>query len=201
MSQYFIHCDAHEGCVWVPDQQRLYFSSTKQFDPPRVSLHYLDFSVFGLNQDGNWQERMSQKQAESLQPTTWIEDANMANSLCLTLDGKALLVAEQGDLQRPSRVSRIELADKRHTVIADNFRGKPFNSLNKINQTEQGHYVVSDPDYGFRQGFRPPPELSPSIYVIPKGGKIFSFDCGLQMPHGIGTEPRRAHDLHHRYQR
>lgn len=185
----FIPTDAHEGCTYVPTQQRLYFSTTKKLDEPRVAIHYLDFSPFDFSRDANWASRFKQDDADRLQAIQWIYDANMANSLTLSRDGEALLVAEQGDLNQPSQLTRITLEGKQRGVLFDNYRGQELNSLNKVIVSERGHIIVSDPDYGFRQGFRPPPALEPSLYVLPKDGDPFAFDCGLQMPHGLALSP------------
>ena len=189
MSPHFIPCDAHEGCVWVPTEQRLYFSTTKKMTPPQVGIHYLDFSPFELGRDGHWADRLSRKDAEALTATEWLHDANMANGLFLHHDGASLLLAEQGDQERPSQVTRITLGGQDRTVLFDSYRGKPLNSINKVKQSKDGHLLISDPDYGFRQGFRPPPALEPSLYIIPKGGEAYRFDCNLQMPHGIALSP------------
>ncbi len=176
---FFIPCDAHEGCVWVPAQSRLYFSTTKKLDEPRAGIHYLDF--YGKTNFA----KVERETVESIQPVEWIHDANMANSFSLSNDGQTLLVCEQGDHERPGAITRIDLNDLSRTVLFDNFNGQPLNSPNKVIQSKQGHLILSDPDYGFRQGFRPPPVLEPSIYVLPVDGDPFEFRCGLEMPHGL----------------
>jgi gluconolactonase len=185
-TSFFIPCDAHEGCVWVPSQSRLYFSTTKKLDEPRAGISYLDF--YGKTNFA----ALDREQVESMQPVEWIRDANMANSFCLSNDGQALLVCEQGDHDTPAAVTRIGLSDQNRTVLFDNYRGQPLNSPNKVKQSRQGHLIVSDPDYGFRQGFRPPPQLEPSIYVIPSTGEPTCFRCALQMPHGLALSPDEA---------
>ena len=185
---YFIPCDAHEGSTWVPAQQRLYFSTTKKMDPPRVGIQYLDFSAYELGKDSQWEKRLG-KEVEKLKATEWLHDARMANSMCLSADGRALLVCEQGDMDRPASLVRMDLETQERTVVFDNYRGTPLNSPNKVILSKGGHTILSDPDYGFRQGFRPPPQLEPSLYVLAKNGEPFAFDCGLEMPHGLALSP------------
>ncbi len=180
--RYFIPADAHEGCVWVAAQRRLYFTTTRKEAPPRVSLQYLDFSDVDLNAIAQGSDAA---QLERLEPQIWMEETNVANSLCLSRDGKALLLAQQGDEKTPSRLVRIGLEDQATNVLFEAYRGTPLNSLNKVIESHHGHVIVSDPDYGFRQGFRPVPELEPRLYVLPRAGEPFAFDCGLEMPHGI----------------
>ena len=188
MATYFIPCDAHEGCVWVPRQQRLYFSTTKKKDPPRVGIQYLDFSDYDLARDHRWADRLDGS-VEQLEAVEWLHDTNMANSLYPSADEQALLVCEQGALDSPSQVTRIELDSQGKSVLLGDYRGTPLNSPNKVLLTKRGHLVISDPDYGFRQNFRPAPELEPSLYVLPKDGEVYAFDCGLEMPHGLALSP------------
>ncbi len=180
--RYFIPADAHEGCVWVAGQRRLYFTTTRKEDPPNVALHYLDLSDIDLDALA---KGLDPKQLETLEAQVWVENTNVANSLCLSQDGKSLLLAQQGDQETPSRLVRVGLADQSTNVLFEAYQGRPLNSLNKVIESRGGHVIVSDPDYGFRQGFRPVPELEPSLYVLPKSGDPFAFDGGLEMPHGI----------------
>ena len=185
---YFIPCDAHEGCVWVPRQQRLYFSTTKKKEPFRVGLQYLDFGAYDLARDHHWADRLD-RSVEQLEAQEWLHDANMANSMCLGEDEKSLLVCEQGSHDAPAQLTRLALSDGSRTVLFRDFEGTPLNSPNKVIRSKRGHLVLSDPDYGFRQNFRPAPELEPSLYVLPKDGAPYAFDCGLEMPHGLALSP------------
>ncbi|MGB3800468.1 MAG: SMP-30/gluconolactonase/LRE family protein [Lewinella sp.] len=186
---YFIPCDGHEGCVWVASQNRLYFSTTKKLADTRVDLCYLDFSQFDLARDGEWRDRLDKDKLKELKAETWILNANMANSLCLTQDGLALLVAEQGSKKTRACISRIELVNKERTVIFDRIGEMPLNSPNKVIESKVGHIIISDPDYGFRQGFRPPPVLPTQLYVLPKNGRPFLYRGDLEMPHGLALSP------------
>ena len=176
----FIPCDAHEGCVWVPAQRRLYFSTTKKLDEPRVGISYLDFSGTSLSADTD---------VTGLSATEWRHDANMANSFCLSNDDQAFLVAEQGSRNTRAAITRIGLADQERTVVFDRHGQMPLNSPNKVIQSINGHLIISDPDYGFRQGFRPPPVLLPQLYVIPAGGQAYAYRGDLEMPHGLALSP------------
>ena len=185
---YFIPARAHEGCVWIPETNRLYFSTTKQLPATDVSLQYLDFSDYDLGNATDWAERLAGSAVESLSPQTLVADANMANSFCRDGAGH-LLVCEQGTQDTLARISRVSLRDGSRTVVTDHFDGEPFNSPNKVLRTRAGHIVFSDPDYGFRQGFRPPPVREPALYVLPSNGAPYAFDCNLEMPHGLALSP------------
>lgn len=186
---HFLPADAHEGCVWIPHQQRLYFSTTTKLDEPRVAIQYFDFSELELGEPEQWSRQLTQDRFAGLKAQEWFHRSNMANSLYPTRDGRALLIAEQGTYTTLSQVSRIDFNTRERTTWLDNFHGQPFNSLNKVLETREGHLIVSDPDYGFRQNFRPVPAAPPKLYVKPKAGQLYDFDCGLEMPHGLALSP------------
>ena len=187
---HFFVADAHEGPVWVADQCRLYFTTKTHLEGRRqVDVMYLDFSVFNTCSGDELWEKVPDDAARQVEAKRFIHDVGMANSMCLGENGRSLIVAEQGDEEQPAVISRYDLADKSRAVIVKEFKGKPFNSLNKVILTKQGHLVFSDPDYGFRQGFRPPPELEPALYVRTKAGHLSTFRCQLEMPHGLALTP------------
>ena len=197
----FIECDAHEGCIWVPTHQRLYFSTTKKLEgKPHVELHYLNFSHLGNLEQDNWARTAGANEIKRAKVHTALPDANMTNSMCLTGDGTALLLAEQGDNVTPARITRFDLETGGRLTLVEEYQDKPLNSPNKVIRSKSGFVIFSDPDYGFRQGFRPPPALEPNLYVFSeqaltatsvKGAApataptISLFRCNLEMPHGL----------------
>ena len=190
----FFTADAHEGPVWVGDQCRLYYTTKTHLDGRReVDINFLDLARFNVcDGDALW-DNMPDDAPMYVQERLFIHDAVMANSMCLGEHGRSLLVTEQGDHERPSVLSRYNLADKSRTVVLDAASGQPFNSLNKVILTKRGHLIVSDPDYGFRQDFRPPPQLEPAIYTHTAAGETKCFRCKLEMPHGIALTPDECH--------
>ena len=190
MEPIFFTADAHEGPVWVADQCRLYYTTKTHLDGRReVDINFLDFARFNVCDGDELWDNLPDDAPMQLQERLFVHDARMANSMCLGERGRSLIVAEQGDHHRPSALARYNLADKSRTVLTENANGKPFNSLNKVALTGQGHLLFSDPDYGFRQGFRPPPELEPAIYTRTRAGQTHTFRCQLEMPHGLGLTP------------
>lgn len=185
----FFPADAHEGPVWVARQNRLYYTTKTHLDGRRrVDIEYLDFSPYLQNDDtlSDLPERIQ----HPLEPATFVKDANMANGMRLANDGTHLLVAEQGYGERNGGVTLYHLQTGQRAELLMEYDGKPFNSPNKAIQSKAGHLVVSDPDYAFRQGFRPPPVLEPNLYLLPKGsGELKVFRCGLEMPHGLMLSP------------
>ena len=187
----FFPADAHEGPVWVSEQCRLYYTTKTHLDGRRrVDIEYLDFSAFGNCDDHEFGRDLPDDAPARIKPHLWVHDAKMANSMCLSKDRRQLLVCEQGyEDQAPSVLARYNLADKSRSVVIADYRGTPFNSLNKVIVTRAGHIIVSDPDYGFRQDFKPPPQLEPNLYILPKGGELEMFRCNLEMPHGLALSP------------
>ncbi|NJC25463.1 SMP-30/gluconolactonase/LRE family protein [Neolewinella antarctica] len=187
---HFFVADAHEGPVWVADQCRLYYTTKTHLDGRRrVDIEFLDFSHFDLCDEDELWKGLPEDAAMQISPRLFHHDAGMANGMCLSQKGRDLLVAEQGDKSRPSLISSVNVADHTRKVLVDNFEGHEFNSLNKVILTKAGHLVFSDPDYGFRQDFRPAPQLEPAIYVRTADGTMTSFRCALEMPHGLALSP------------
>ena len=186
---YLFPADAHEGPVWVADQCRLYYATTVHLEERRVSIQYLDFSALGVCDGSAVWTNLEPTATQKVTPHEFVHDANMANSMILGPDGRSLLVAEQGDEQRPSVISRIDVSTGKRTVFMDASDDKPYNSLNKLVHTKRGHLVFSDPDYGFRQGFRPPPQREPALYVRRADGTTERLACELKMPHGLALTP------------
>ncbi|MEO0732282.1 MAG: SMP-30/gluconolactonase/LRE family protein [Bacteroidota bacterium] len=178
----FFPADAHEGPVWVPQQQRLYYATKTHLDGRRrVDIEFIDFSSTNP---------IEYATAEQFAPRCWQRDANMANGMQLYHDEQHLLVAEQGYADQPAAVTLLDLTNGERTVLVDQYRGKRFNSINKVIESKAGHLIFSDPDYGWQQGFKLRPELDPMLYVLPAGrGELTPFRCGLQIPHGLALSP------------
>ncbi|MTB49686.1 SMP-30/gluconolactonase/LRE family protein [Lewinella sp. W8] len=180
----FFPADAHEGPVWVGDQHRLYFTTTTHLDTnPLVSILFLDFRE-QPPLGPEWRPEPA-----GIRPQVWVRDANMANGMNLDRGGNHLLVAEQGNMRTPARIRRYPLSGQPAETLVEYYDGRPFNSPNKVLPSRKGHLIFSDPDYGFRQHFRPPSEMEPALYVLTSSGKLTSFDCGLEMPHGLALCP------------
>lgn len=188
-SLLFFPADAHEGPVWIERQNRLYYTTSTHLDGRRrVDIEYLDFSPW--LQDGTTLSDLPAAIQELVHPQTFVTDANMANGMRAANDGIHLLVAEQGYEDRVGGVALYHLQTGQRAMVIDEFRGKAFNSLNKVIESEAGHLIFSDPDYAFRQDFRPPPELEPNLYLLPNGmTEPTCFRCGLEMPHGLALSP------------
>ena len=165
-----VKTDAHEGPVYVPSQNRIYFTSKPDFSSDRthIAIRYVEL--------------------DTLQVKTWKLRSNMANGMWLSNDGQALIVAEQGTMETQAAISRIRLVDGHREVLVDNFKGKPFNSPNKAIEVPSGWIYFSDPDYGANQGFKPAPKLPMAVYAYdPEAGKTTRLTSEYERPHGLAA--------------
>lgn len=163
-----IETDAHEGPVVVPDRNHLYFTSVPDFaaDDTNIAIRFVDL--------------------ETGQVETFKTDANMANGMWLTLEGDALLVAEQGTRDTPAAISLINLSDGHREILVDSYDGKSFNSPNKVIQASSGWIYFSDPDYGYHQGFKDKPQLPMAVYAHnPETGETTRLTTAVARPHGL----------------
>jgi gluconolactonase len=163
--------DAHEGPVYVPDEDALYFTTVPQRDArgiPRVTIKRLSL-------DG----RSSVVRA----------DANAANGMTLAPDGR-LLVCEQGTLWTPARITAFDPASGEVEVLVAGWRDLPLNSPNDLVQASDGAVWFTDPTYGFLQGFRPRPAVGDRVYRFePAAGRLEVVADGLDKPNGLALSP------------
>jgi gluconolactonase len=120
--------DAHEGPVYIPDEDALYVTSVPA---PASAVKRLELTGarFPIERD-----------AISTVP------AALAMPNGMTLDGERhLLVCEQGDDRNDARVSRLDPTTGRCTTVADRWRGKRFNSPNDIAVAPDGRVWFTDP--------------------------------------------------------
>ena len=170
--------DAHEGPVYVPAEDAVYFATAR---------HERDAPAPGpLVALRRW--RLGDDAVED-----FVDDARVANGFALARDGEALLVCEQGDRERPGCIARYALGEARREVLAERYRGQRFNSPNKLLELPGGAIVFTDPDYGVRQGFRPPSPLGTGVYLRRPGGEVVRLGADLLQPHGLALSADAAH--------
>jgi gluconolactonase len=159
--------DAHEGPVYVTDEDALYFTTPRRADG--VAIRRLDLGTGRVS--------------------TVREDANMANGMALDLEGH-LLVCEQGTFAEPARITRLDRRTGVWETLADSFFGLPFNSPNDVVAGSDGTIWFTDPSYGWLQGFRPKPRLRDHVYRFdPKTGSASIAADSLDKPNGLAFSP------------
>jgi gluconolactonase len=163
--------DAHEGPVYVPAENALYFTTVPRPGPagPRVDIRRLALDGMRL--------------------TTVRPDANAANGMTLAPDGR-LLVCEQGSMTRPAAITLVDRATGATETLVDAWRGAPLNSPNDVVVKRDGMVWFTDPSYGHLQGFRPPPALTDRVYRYdPATGDLAVAADGFDKPNGLAFSP------------
>jgi gluconolactonase len=167
--------DAHEGPVYVEDEEALYFTTLprlKRPGSPEVSIKRLALS--GL---------------EVVEESTVRASANGANGMALAPDGR-LLVCEQGSLVTRARISAVDRATGLAETVVDGLDGRPFNSPNDVVAARDGTIWFTDPSYGFLQGFKPRPSLSDFVYRYdPRTADLSVVASDFDKPNGLAFSP------------
>jgi len=174
--------DAHEGPVYVRDEDALYFTTVPRRgrrasgSVPRVAIKRvaLDGLRFRLAP-----ERVTVVRA----------DANAANGMTLGSDGR-LLVCEQGTRLEPARISAFDPRTGEVETVVGGFGCRPLNSPNDVVARSDGTIWFTDPTYGHLQGFRPAPALGEHVYRFdPATGVLTVVASTFDKPNGIAFSP------------
>jgi gluconolactonase len=174
--------DAHEGPVYVPEEDALYFTTLPAprsvpapgFPQVKVKRIALDGERFPL---------------EPERVTTVREDANVANGMTLDLDGR-LLACEQGTQSQHAAVTRLDRASGEVVTLVDEWRGLRLNSPNDVVVRGDGSVWFTDPSYGYLQGFRPEPALGDYVYRLdPETGRLSAVADSFDKPNGLAFSP------------
>jgi gluconolactonase len=100
--------DAHEGPVYIAEEDALYFTSVPA---PAVAIKRLALTTGAISVVRG--------------------DANKANGMALAPDGR-LVVCEQGERRDRARISLLDRRSGRSESIVDDWNGRPFNSPNDV---------------------------------------------------------------------
>jgi gluconolactonase len=177
-----IALDAHEGPVYVRDDDALYVTSLPIPAPdshetgPRVAIRRiaLDGDRFPVDRDS---------------VTTLVTRSNVANGMTLDADGR-LVVCEQGARSAAASISLIDRESGSREVLVDNWRGLPLNSPNDVVVGRDGAVWFTDPSYGHLQGFRPEPRSGDYLYRFdPAAGQLDVVADEFDKPNGIVLSP------------
>jgi len=153
--------DAHEGPVYVAEEDALYFTTVRTESVSIKRLALADGAVSVL-----------------------VEDANHANGMVLDRSGK-LVVCEQGSHEEPARISRLDRRTGERETVVDSIDGLPLNSPNDAVVHRDGTIWFTDPSYGRLQGFRPPPAVPDRVYRVDPSGRTSVAADGFDKPNGI----------------
>jgi gluconolactonase len=174
-----VKTDAHEGPVYVADEDALYFTTTPRADGTgsrqvAIKRLALDGDRFPLEVD-----RVSVVVAET----------RVANGMTLDCDG-GLLVCEQGTLLAPARIARLDRSSGELETLVDDWEGSPLNSPNDVVVRSDGTVWFTDPSYGHLQGFRPAPRVGDHLYRYdPASDRLSAVAESFDKPNGLAFSP------------
>jgi gluconolactonase len=174
--------DAHEGPVYVADEDALYFTTLPRarnipapgFPTVQVKRIALDGDVFPVDPD-----RVS----------TVREEANAANGMAIDPQGR-LVACEQGTRSKPAAITVMERSTRFVETLVDGWRGLPLNSPNDVVVKSDGTVWFTDPSYGHLQGFRPEPLVGNFVYRHdPASGEVSVVADSFDKPNGLAFSP------------
>ena len=160
---------AHEGPVYFPDENALYFTTLPRSGADRTPS--VQIKRLALEEPG--------------EVSVLVAEANGANGMAPDREG-GLVVCEQGSRWEPARISSLDRTTGGRTTIVEDWRGLPFNSPNDVVVAGDGALWFTDPSYGHLQGFRPEPMLGDFVYRHdPATDQTAVVADGFDKPNGI----------------
>ncbi|MBS1661634.1 MAG: SMP-30/gluconolactonase/LRE family protein [Bacteroidetes bacterium] len=169
------HYNWSEGPVWVPAKQMLLFSAVKE------------------NKIYKWAGKDSP--VAYLTPSGYTDTAfrdgeNGSNGLALDKDGR-LLLCQSGNRHVVRLNSSLDAPQAVYTVLAENYKGKKFNSPNDLVADRNNNIYFTDPIYGLPKHENDPTrELNfEGVYKIGKDGKLSLLLDSIVRPNGIALSP------------
>jgi gluconolactonase len=172
--------DAHEGPVYLPWEDALYFTTV-----PRQRGGRRIVAIKRLALDG------TRFPIEPERLSVVIPDANNANGMTLGGDGR-LVVCEQGSPSDPARIRAVDPTSGKTETIVDQWAGLRFNSPNDVVERGDGSIWFTDPSYGYLQGFRPGPMVGDFVYRYDAASRTAKVvDDSFVKPNGIAFSPHQ----------
>jgi gluconolactonase len=174
--------DAHEGPVYVPAEDALYFTTVprpgrgRDHRSPQVAIKRLDL-------DGQPFPLSDEREAVVCR---W---ANGANGMALAHDGR-LIVCEQGTTTTAACISALDRGSGRSEAIVSEWGGLPFNSPNDVVVRSDGTIWFTDPSYGQLQGFKAGPAAGDHVYRYdPRAQSTTVAADDFDKPNGLAFSP------------
>ena len=159
--------DAHEGPVYAPDEDALYFTTVRR--GTHVALKRLELAT---------------GRVEIVR-----QDTNVANGMVLDREGR-LVICEQGTLRTPARITRLDRSTGKLEAVTEQSDGVPLNSPNDVVVASDGAIWFTDPSYGHLQGFRPQPLAPDAVYRHdPATGETKQVAARFDKPNGLAFSP------------
>lgn len=167
--------DWSEGPLWLPEQQILIFS-----DIPKNTVY-------------QWSEEGCLKLY--LSPSGYTGDLRRggetgSNGLLRDPMGR-LVLCQHGDRRMARMDAPLDNPESKFLTLADNWKGKRFNSPNDAVYNSKGELFFTDPAYGMEMGWEDPKrEIDfAGVYKLNNEGEVTLLTDTLQAPNGIGFSP------------
>ena len=174
--------DAHEGPVYIPGEDALYFTTLPQTrntpapGTPHAAIKRLALDGLSFPVDPS---RLSVLPAH----------VHMPNGMTLGHDG-SLVVCEQGTRAEHARISRVDPRTGQVDTLTDRWGGLRLNSPNDVTVRSDGTIWFTDPSYGYLQGFRPEPQIGDYVYRYdPASGRLSVVADSFDKPNGLAFSP------------
>jgi gluconolactonase len=169
---------AHEGPVYLEESETLVFTSNRLVD----SMGNQFVAVSSYDTDSG---KTTDLGLSDLIP--------MANGATLSMDG-GIIFDRQGNLVASAGLSHYDPDTGLVTDIISNVDDWAFNSPNDVVESIRGELWFTDPQYGFEQGFRPPPELGNWVWLYDRATEEFTVLADdLSRPNGIAFSNDERH--------
>jgi gluconolactonase len=182
---------AHEAGVYVPEEDEVWITS-----------NLLEATGGSATSTGKRVEISRLSLARGSVDIVDLPAIRLGNGGC-PYDGGILFCDQGGGSGQPSQLVHVDPNTLSSRVLLNNYNGRRFNSLNDVivlpprgtatssTRPSPGTTIwFTDPPYGFEQGFRPPCQLPPQIYVFdPESGEVKAVADGFDHPNGIAFSP------------
>ena len=182
-----IETDAHEGPVYVANENTLYFTTVPtSSNIPVANSKHVDIKKISL--DG------AQFPLDPSAAITVRSASNMANGMTLGREGQ-LLICEQGTKVTLAQISSMNLKTSKVDTVVDQWRGLRFNSPNDVVVKSDGSVWFTDPSYGYLQGFKDAPLIGDYVYCYEPPtkyqplGQISVVADSFNKPNGLAFSP------------
>jgi gluconolactonase len=180
-----IETNAHEGPVYVKDENTLYFTTVPEnSNIPLTGFKQVVIKRISLN--------TNQFPLDSEAATVIRARSNMANGMTLDREGR-LVICEQGTKSTPARISRMDLKTSDVEAVVDEWRGLRFNSPNDVVVKSDGTVWFTDPSYGSLQGFKEAPLIGDYVYCYdPAKDQLSVVADSFNKPNGLAFSPDQS---------
>ncbi|PWY75047.1 calcium-dependent phosphotriesterase [Aspergillus heteromorphus CBS 117.55] len=163
---------AHEASVFIPSTNELFVTSNILTDPV---TNQSTVKISRVNTTAN------PVTSEVINSTIPLANGGVNH-------GSGILFCGQGTLNQTGGLFQMSIDPPyaSENLVANNFYGRDFNSLNDVVVHTDGSIWFTDPSYGYLQGIRPEPELPNQVYRFdPATGNVRVVADGFSRPNGL----------------